>query len=303
MKKKILFLGIAIAAFAACSIDKQLDDSASNEFKVMMMETADTARWAVPGDTINLKVFASNTSGTLSRIEIIDQNFETNDPISQFTFTCIDTTQQLTIDEEGYFSRAVSTVMAYYPVVIPETPESLGLIYSMTFRVTASDGRTGTATTNFEVINFAVEDDGVSLANCRFYSSANHEVYADSNYMEHLEEIDFVSYLDEDNNWHCLSPSSDKAAEVLADSITNYPQADMLTTRFVIIDKEFEDITEADLDALDFTQGEETLQIENGSVIGYVNSKGRRCIMDVSTSARAMSIESVHDFYIIKPIE
>lgn len=157
MKNKILFLGILSITFIACSIDKQLDNSSSNEFKVMMMETADTVRWASPGDTINMKVFASISSGYLERLEIENKNFELDNPISQFNFKCIDSTRVLTIDENGYFSRPVSTVLAYYPVVIPDNPESIGQILSMTFKVTANDGRSKSITTSFEVGNYTTE--------------------------------------------------------------------------------------------------------------------------------------------------
>ena len=311
MMKKILYIGtFATLLLSACSIDKQLDDSSSNEFKVMMMETADTVRWAIPGDTINMKIFASVTSGYLSRVEIVEQNFETNDPISQFNFTCIDSSRTLTIDENGYFSRPVSTMMAYYPVVIPETPESLGQILSMTFKVTAEDGRSGSIQTTYEVSNFAVEDE-IDLENCRFYSSENHEVYTNFNYMEHTADIDFVSYQEvkktgenqEEKTWYIISPSSEKAAEVLADSIANYPREDMLTSRFIVLDKEYDDITSADLDTLDFEEGEEFLQVENGMVVGYVNSRGRRCIISISTSDSSLSLESSHDFYITHPLK
>ena len=81
------------------------------------------------------------------------------------------------------------------------------------------------------------------------------------------------------------------------------PREEMLTTKFIVLDKEYDEITESDLDALDFTEGEEILQIENGMVIGYVNSRGRRCIINITTSANSISLESVHDFYITHPIE
>ena len=293
----------ATLLLVACSVDKQLDDSASNEFKVMMMETADTVKWAIPGDTIYMKVFASISSGNLSRLEIVEQNFETNNPISQFSFTCIDSSKTLTIDENGYLSRPVSTMMAYYPVVIPEEPESLGQILSMAFKVTAEDGRSETIQTNYEVSNFAIEEEEADLLNCRFYSSENHEAYDKSNYLEHKADIDWISYRNDENIWYILSPSSKKAAEVLTDSIINYPREEMLTTKFIVLDKEYDEITESDLDALDFTEGEEILQIENGMVIGYVNSRGRRCIINITTSANSISLESVHDFYITHPIE
>lgn len=304
MIKRIFYIGtFATLLFSACSVDKQIDDSASDEFKVMMMETADTVTWATPGDTINMKVFASISSGHLSRLEIIEQNFETNDPISQFSFTCIDSSKTLTIDENGYFSRPVSTMMAYYPVLIPEKAESLGQVLSMSFRVTADDGRSRAIQTNYKISNFAIEEEEVDLLNCRFYSSENHEAYDKSNYLEHTADIDWISYRNDENIWYILSPSSEKAAEVLTDSIINYPREEMLTTKFIVLDKEYDEITESDLDALHFTEGEEILQIENGMVIGYINSKGRRCIINVTTSNNSISVESTHDFYITHPIE
>ena len=130
MKMNILKNGfqalIIVSLMAACSLGEVLEPS--DGVNMALMETVDTVV-AIPGDTISFKFIASTNGATLRRIEIVEKSHNFNELKDSIRFALVDETLELTVDEEGYLSRPVSTVKKdslSRPVegTVPETTES-----------------------------------------------------------------------------------------------------------------------------------------------------------------------------------
>ena len=122
MKMNILKNGfqalIIVSLMAACSLGDVLEPS--DGVNMALMETVDTVV-AIPGDTISFKFIASTNGATLRRIEIVEKSHDFNELKDSIRFALVDETLELTVDEEGYLSRPVSTAVSYTHLTLPTT--------------------------------------------------------------------------------------------------------------------------------------------------------------------------------------
>lgn len=80
------------------------------------------------------QIYSINQRGNLRRIEIAEKSHDFNELKDSIRFALVDETLELTVDEEGYLSRPVSSVMLIYPVIVPNDKEIVGEVLSMTFK-------------------------------------------------------------------------------------------------------------------------------------------------------------------------
>ena len=157
MKMNILKNGfqalIIMSLMVACSLGDVLEPS--DGVSMALMETVDTVV-ALPGDTISFKFIASTNGAALRRIEIVEKSHDFNELKDSIRFALVDETLELTVDEEGYLSRPVSSVMMIYPVIVPNDKAIVGEVLSMTFKAYNDKGKSGSIKSSFKIVNYAV---------------------------------------------------------------------------------------------------------------------------------------------------
>lgn len=304
--KNILFtITSAALLFGACSIDNQL--APSDDVHVIVMESADTVR-PLPGDTIQFKFLASTNVGSLERVEIIDKTFDFDVMPSDATFAMVDLTKDsLYLDNNGYFSRPINTVMVFYPFAVPKDNSMIGDILGMTFRVSNTEGKSGTVTSYFKLGNLKTREQFTHTSGY-FYGCEEHRSYKsyDSTFIKNAKKIDFLSYWDDETQkCYFISPTSDKAVEFMNDTLQKknieYVRDSMMTTTFIQCPMDFADINDNTINQLDFSQGTDMLEFPTNTtdaVIAYKNSAGRRCVLKLLIYDFTQRWEAKHDFVI-----
>ncbi len=298
-----LFIFTIVLSLGACSLDEQL--KLSDNIHVIVMESADTVR-PLPGDTIQFKILASTNIGYLEQLEILDKTFDFDVMPEDITFSMIDLSKDtLYLDENGYFSRPVKTLMILYPFAVPKDNSMIGDVLGMTFRVSNTEGKSSTVSSCFKVSN-TKERSLFAIRDKYFYGCESNASYrsTDSTFIKNKKRIDLFAYYDQTTSKFTLvSPSSDKAAlimkEVLEGRNIEYVQDSMLTTSFISCPISFNSFNDNHYDQLDFNQGSDFIEVEAGDVIAYRNSLGRRCVLNFTwTSAVSASVEAKHEFII-----
>lgn len=305
MKNIIFVILTSVLLFGACSIDQQL--APSDGVNVIIMESTDTVR-PLPGDTIQFKFLASTNSGSLKRVEIIDKTFDFDVMPSDATFSMVDLTKDtLYLDENGYFSRPINTVMVFYPFAVPKDNSMVGDVLGMTFRVSNTEGKSGTVTSCFKVGNIQTRSQ-FTMTSGYFYGCEENRSYRsfDSTFVKNAKKIDFLSYWDEETEqYYFMSPTSEKAIEFMNDTLQGkdieYVRDSMLTTTFIECPIEFNQINDNTINQLDFSQGTDVISFPaqtTNTVIAYKNSAGRRCVLQLLIYDFTQRWEAKHDFVI-----
>ncbi len=306
--KNILFtITSAALLFGACSIDNQL--APSDDVHVIIMESADTVR-PLPGDTIQFKFLASTNVGSLEKVEIIDKSFDFDVMPSDASFAMVDLTKDtLYLDEHGYFSRPINTVMVFYPFAVPKDNSMVGDVLSMTFQVSNTEGKTGTVTSCFKVGNIQTRGQFTHTSGYFYGCEANRAYKSDdSTFIKNAKKIDFLCYWDkETQKCYFINPTSEKAIEYMDTKLEGtgieYERDSMLTTTFIECPMDFSDINDNTINQLDFSQGVDVLEFPTNTtsaVIAYKNSAGRRCVLKLLIYDFTQRWEAKHDFVIIE---
>ena len=55
-------------------------------------------------------------------------------------------------------------------------------------------------------------------------------------------------------------------------------------TRFIKLDKKYDDLIEADMLAMDFSEGVDMIEVKTNEVIGYETEYGRRCMITMNVT-------------------
>lgn len=263
------------------------------------MEPADTVR-PLPGDRSSFKFLASTNSGNLERVEILDKTHGFVDMIDQVKFALVDQTQELSLDAEGYFSRPVSMVMIFYPMVVPREFDMVGSVLGMTFRVTNSKGKSGNVSSCFKVSNCKSETVSKSFKSLSGYSSATHSVFDKTKLTKNQKVIDMIAWVHQSNKYWYLNPSSPKTLEIMAANGIEWNMDSVKTTRFVKMEKSFTRIYDHELNNMDLTSATDAIEVKNKEVIGYSTDFERRCAVNANVAnVTSPSLVNRH-FYLVK---
>ena len=307
MKNTKLIIAGATLLLGACSVDTQL--APSDDVNVIIMESADTVR-PLPGDTIQFKFLASTNVGSLERVEIIDKTFDFDVMPSDATFSMVDLTKDtLYLDENGYFSRPIKTVMVFYPFAVPKDNSMVGDVLGMTFRVTSTEGKSGTVSSQFKVGNLKTRAQ-FTHSQGNFYGCEQNRSYRsdDSTFIKNAKKIDFLCYWDDaTQKCYFVNPTSDEAAEYMSTRLEGtgieYERDSMLTTTFIECPMDFTDINDNTIGQLDFSKGTDVISFPTATtdaVIAYKNSAGRRCVLKLLIYNFTQRWEAKHDFVIME---
>ncbi len=281
---------IIISLMIACSLGDVLEPS--DGVNMALMETVDTVV-ALPGDTISFKFIASTNGATLRRIEIAEKSHDFNELKDSIRFALVDETLELTVDEEGYLSRPVSTVMLIYPVIVPKDKEIVGEVLSMTFKAYNDKGKSGSIKSSFKIVNYIRNTSWLWLyklagktQGSMFFNPAKYKTYSNSNYVTHKDEIDVAAYTAGDGKHYFLNPANEETQNLFVTDGVDYDASTMRTTKFILLnDVNFNLAGDSELEQMDFSKAVDKVEVTTGSVIGFENQDGRRGILNVKISS------------------
>ena len=294
MKMNILKNGclvlIIISLMIACPLGDVLEPS--DGVNMALMETVDTVV-ALPGDTISFKFIASTNGATLRRIEIAEKSHDFNELKDSIRFALVDETLELTVDEEGYLSRPVSSVMLIYPVIVPNDKEIVGEVLSMTFKAYNDKGKSGSIKSSFKIVNYIRNTSWLWLyklagktQGSMFFNPAKYKTYSNSNYVTHKDEIDVAAYTAGDGKHYFLNPANEETQNLFVTDGMDYDASTMRTTKFILLnDVNFNLAGDSELEQMDFSKAVDKVEVTTGSVIGFENQDGRRGILNVKISS------------------
>ena len=294
MKMNILKNGfqalIIVSLMAACSLGDVLEPS--DGVNMALMETVDTVV-ALPGDTISFKFIASTNGATLRRIEIVEKSHDFNELKDSIRFALVDETLELTVDEEGYLSRPVSTVMMIYPVIVPNDKAIVGEILSMTFKAYNDKGKSGSIKSSFKIVNYVRNTSWLwlyklagKIQGSMFFNPAKYKVYSNSSFETHKDEIDVAAYTASDGKHYFMNPADKETQTLFVADGMEYDASTMRTTKFIPLDHvNFDLAGDTELEQMDFSKAVNKIEVITGSVIGFENQDGRRGIMNVKISS------------------
>lgn len=277
MKKIYLFISPLVFFWGSCSVDDVLDSS--EELNLSVIETNNPIK-AEPGDTVVFQFVASTSKGELSRVEITTTD-NIQPIVKNVSFAMIDENRELTLNQEGYFSRPVSTVLVKYPLVIPANETLRGKQLSIDLKVTRDDGKVKVLNQGFEIIKYINNRYGITMTGKNFawiYNPVEDIVYDMDNYKSHLSQIDIILYVDGNSKYYCLNPAAAKTEKIMHDlGYADYRATEMNTTKFMGgVTLNFALVTENELAGLVVSDGVDELVMGNNAVCGFLTESGRK---------------------------
>lgn len=277
MKKIYLLLLPVLFLWGSCSMDDVLESD--DGLNLAVMETNNPVK-AEPGETVVFQFVASTSKGKLSRIEITSED-GIRPVVEDVAFAMIDEDKALSLNNEGYFSREVSTVLVKYPLVMPDDESLRGRNLSIKLKVTRKDGTTKVLDQKFEMIRYINNRHGIAMSGKNtawIYNPTKDVVYDMTDYKAHLNDIDIILYVDKDSKYYCLNPAASETEDIMHElGYTGYEASEMNVTKFM---KEstlnFMFITEKELSGLVISDGADKLAMANNAVCGFVTESGRK---------------------------
>lgn len=277
MKKIYGWAALTLFAMAGCSMDDVLDSN--EELNLSVIETNNPIK-AEPGEKLVFQFVASTSKSELSQVILTSEDgiLPVTDEVS---FAMIDENQELTLDQNGYFSRPVSTVLVKYPLQMPDDATLRGKELSLLLKVIRDDGKTKELKQTFEMIRYINDRSGIPMtgkSTVWMYHPAGKTVYDATEYKHHLKDIDIIVYVDGNSKYYCLNPATAETEEIMHElGYNDYRAAEMNETKFMGgIGLDFALITEKELSELVVENGMDKLSMGNNAVCGFITSTGRK---------------------------
>lgn len=276
MKKKYYFIALIALGLASCSIDDVLEEE--DKLNIAVTEAVNPIK-VEPGDTVVFKFVASTTKGELSRIQITSED-GIKPLVDKTEFAMIETDSELSLNNEGYFSRPVSTVLVFFPLVIPVEQSLRNKKLSVNLALTRDDGKTTMLVQEFSVINYINNIVGITMTGKNtawLYNPTDDITYSMSEYNSYKEKIDIILYVDASSKYYCLNPAAAETEEIMHElGCTDYDASLMNATKFMgNITLDFIKIAEKELSSLVLKNELDKLAMGNNTTCGFKTSDGR----------------------------
>lgn len=287
MKNSLYTGALLLSAICfSCSINNVLEPS--DDVKIAIMETVDTVR-TVPGDTVSFKFIASTSKGALKRIEISGQEGNFTPLTDSVKFALVDQNIELTIDDQGYLSRPVSTVMMIYPVIMDNNTSMLGQMVGVTFRITNDSGKSGDANIRFQVVNYRGYTTWTwfykyfeKKSGTCFYDPYNHKSYSATTFEKAKDKVELVAVSDANGVNYCVDPKLPETEALLKADGFSYQASEMHeTVMYKVNGVDFDSFVDSDFDKLDFSQALHKVTMEQDDIIAFRSSNGRKGILNI----------------------
>lgn len=277
MKKIYLFICVLGLMSGSCSMDDVLD--ASEDLNVSVIETNNPIK-AEPGDTVFFRFVVSTSKGEVSRVQITSED-GIQAIVSETSFALIDKNIELSLSQDGYFSRAVSTVLVTYPLIIPDDPSLRGKSLFADLKVTRDDGRTKNLKQEFEIIKYINNPHGITMSGKNaawLYNPTDNVVYDKTDYREHLGNIDLILYVDGNSKYFCLNPAAAETETIMQNlGYIDYKAPEMNNTKFMgNITLNFTLVTEKELSEIAMKNEVDQLAMGNNAVCAFTTRDGRK---------------------------
>lgn len=277
MKKIYLLIALVSSGLGSCSIDDILESE--DHLNIAVTEAVNPVK-VEPGDTVVFKFVASTTKGDLSRIQITSED-GIEPLVGKTEFAMIEKDAELSLDKDGYFSRPVSTVLVYYPLVVPADQSLRNKMPGINLTLTRDDGKSVSLVQKFSVINFVNNIAGITMTGKNtawLYNPADDMTYGLSDYKLHRDKIDIILYVDAGSKYYCLNPAAAGTEEIMRGlGYEDYDVSEMNNTKFAgNITLDFTKITEKELLSLVLENEEDKLVMGNNITCGFKTRDGRK---------------------------
>lgn len=277
MKKKYFFIALIALGLGSCSLDDVLENG--DELNIAVTEAVNPIK-VEPGDTVVFKFVASTTKGELSRVQIASED-GIKPLVDKTEFAMIEKDSELSLDNDGYFSRPISTVLVFYPLVIPADQSLRNKNLSINITLTRNDGTSTDLVQKFNVINYINNIVGITMtgkSTAWLYNPTDDITYSMTDYKSYKEKIEIVLYIDASSKYYCLNPAAAETEEIMHElGYADYDASTMNDTKFMGgITLDFIKITEKELSSFVLNDGVDKLAMGNNVTCGFMLGDGRK---------------------------
>ena len=271
-----------------CQIGREFTKEFLERYDRMLMEDRDKKKYRNKGARqTTVKTVYGEVTYQRMVYEVIEE-----DGTKRFVYL-LDETLELTVDEEGYLSRPVSSVMMIYPVIVPNDKAIVGEVLSMTFKAYNDKGKSGSIKSSFKIVNYVRNTSWLwlyklagKIQGSMFFNPAKYKAYSNSSFGTHKDEIDVAAYTASDGKHYFLNPAHKETQALYVADGMNYDASTMRATKFIPLDNvNFDLVGDTELEQMDFSKAVDKIEVTTGSVIGFENQDGRRGIMNVKISS------------------
>lgn len=284
MKYRIIFL-LCLWLCSCSDYEKVLKQS--DAINVILLETS-SLPVGNPGDTVSFKVLAT-TNDIIKRVQITEKSHDFQPLGGEIRYEIVD---DISVDEEGYFSRDVRSIVVNYPILLNDV--SIGDTLSMKFTFTTDKDVKASVLARVKVGNYifhstklVVGGHPVTATGGRFYSAINHKPYTEDTYVLRKDSVDVMVFSDQlsanEYSIRFMSPGSPKTQEqidgMMNAVLLNYDYTTMLKTQFIKVDLPWLRIGDEEVRQLDFTQASDEIDVAVGDRIGFLTEDGRKGVI------------------------
>lgn len=284
MKYRIIFL-LSLWLCSCSDYEKVLEQS--DAINVILLETS-SLPVGNPGDTVSFKVLAT-TNDIIKRVEITEKSHDFQPLGGKIRYEIVD---NISVDEAGYFSRDVRSIVVNYPVLLNDV--SIGDTLSMKFTFTTDKGVSSSVLARVKVGNYifhsiklVVGGHPITATGGRFYSAVHHKPYTEDTYVPRKDSVDVIVFSDQlsanEYSIRFMSPGCQKTQEqidgMMNAVLLNYDYTTMLKTQFIKVELPWLRIGDEEVRQLDFTHAMDEIDVAVGDRIGFLTQDGRKGVI------------------------
>ena len=222
--------------------------------------------------------------------------------IDSIRYALTDDSQGLSVDEEGYFSRPVSTVMLICPIVIDSTNKVVGSRVMAKFEVENSVGKATVVQMFFKIVNYTRRDNWTYFY-YSYYPFYNLEEHRANRYS--LNDKTTLIAREEGGKHYCMNPAAEKTKKFISTDkafLDRYgkPKFDVDAIKLQnvklmkLTDADFSTFDDEDFAALDFSQAVDEVEMADGDVIAFQTPDKRKGLINVSYYYRRFRIQTLY---------
>lgn len=225
-------------------------------------------------DTGSFPIIASTTGTPFTKFIVEHQS---NFP-GFIGMTKVKVPEDVTVDENGNFSRPVTTVVLDYPV---KATGKAGDILAVKFTFVDENGKSVSATASKIVVNFKSNNTKrYFYASRPWYSFNDGNTYSKTSIgLETVKDNLEIFWFMKSGVQYMCSPNSDEAAAAFVNNPI-YDQSQVHQTKFIKLDNtQFADVGDEFLESMDFTNAVNVIQLDDKTLYGVLLQDGRKAVL------------------------
>lgn len=297
MNRIYLIMLLPLLTLVSCSFDEVLKPEGGLNVSIAMTETPIKA---TVGDTITVNVLASTNGGEVTRIELVKvgANVEELRDEIKFGLTAID--KPLTIDNNGYLSRGISSVVMIHKFLVTKENSLFGKEFTIDYKIYTKEGESKTVSAPIKVMNY-INNSRMALVPLaeakegRFFDPVENVIYTKENYKAKKNNIEIIVYADSKDKYYCLNPAAASTETIMKSlGFDDYNAAEMHNTKFVKSPKIFNYyfLDAEQLKNLTFTEAIDDPNLATDNICSFLTQDGKKGCMRIKIASKVFMISS-----------